>query len=82
MTDMSRSKVIYCPKTGKQCFDRRTQAEKVAYHTKRRLHCATRGSVYLCNECGKYHVTHYTYDTCKDFRTRQRKKVFYMMIEY
>ena len=79
---MSRSNVTYCPANGKQCFDKRAQAEAVAYRTKRRLHCKQKGSVYLCPECGKYHVTHYTYDTCKDFRTRQRKKVFYMMIEY
>ena len=79
---MSRNNVQYCPATGKQCFDRRTQAEKVAYRTKQRLHCKTKGAVYLCPECGKYHVTHYTYETSKDFRTRERKKVFYMMIEY
>ena len=79
---MSKSKVSYCPETGKQMFDRRTQAEKVAYRTKRRLHCTMKGSVYLCPKCGKYHVTHYSYEASKDFRTRDNKRVFYYLFEY
>ena len=79
---MSKSNVAYCPATGKQMYDKRTQAEKVAYRTKSRLHCKRQGSVYLCEHCGKYHVTHYTYEHAKDFRTRQKRKVYYYLFEY
>ena len=79
---MSKSRVNYCPVTGKQMFDRRSQAEKVAYSTKKRLRCTRRGSVYLCEHCGKYHVTHYSYEACKDFRTMDKKRVFYFLFEY
>lgn len=78
---MSKRNVAYCPVTGKQMFDRRTQAEKVAYRTKNRLHCTRQGAVYLCGHCGKYHVTHYTYEHSKDFRTRDKKQVYYYLIE-
>lgn len=79
---MSKCNVSYCPVTGKQMFDRRAQAEKVAYRTKNRLHTTKQGSVYLCEHCGKYHVTHYTHEQTKDFRTRHGKKVFYYLFEY
>ena len=78
---MSKTKTNYCPVTGKQMFDRRSQAEKVAYRTQRRKRCTKRGSVYLCQHCGKFHVTHYTYEDNRDFQTMYKKRVFYYLIE-
>ena len=79
---MSKSKVNYCKVTGKQMFDRRSQAERVAYRTKKRLHCTRRGAVYLCEHCGKYHVTHYSYEASKEFKTMDKKRVYYYLFEY
>lgn len=79
---MRRPKTTYCWKTGKECFDRRTQAERVAYRLSRRKHCTRRGSVYLCEHCGKYHVTHYTYEANKEFHTTKKKRVYFYLFEY
>lgn len=76
---MKRTKTQYCWRTGKECFDRRAQAERVAYRLNHRKHCTRRGAVYLCEYCGKYHVTHYTYEQCRrlEIHRRERKR-FYM----
>lgn len=79
---MAKAKINYCPKTGKQMFEKRSQAEKVAYRTKKRLHSTQKGSVYLCEHCGKYHVTHYSYEASKEFRNMDRKRTLSFLFEY
>ena len=72
---MQRDKRSFCPKCGKECFDRRSQAERVAYSHKKRRHATEGGSVYLCEHCGKYHVTHYSYAKSKDMKTTYRLRM-------
>lgn len=67
--------IEYCGMTGKQKFDRKAQAERVAYRMKKRAHCKTYGSVYMCEYCGKYHVTHYSYERSRAFRTDKNKRL-------
>lgn len=79
---MTKKKVQYCPVTGKEMFDRRRTAERVAYRQGRRKHQAEKGSVYLCAECGKYHVTHYSYERSRSKRDSDRIKPLRHLKEY
>lgn len=60
----------YCPITGKEQFHSRSDAERVAatFILKHRGN----PSVYLCNECHTYHLTHYTYQRSR--KVRQKKQ--------
>ena len=69
-----RDRRNFCPVCGKECFDRRSQAERVVYNSKKRKHAKESGSVYLCEHCGKYHVTHYSYENNKQRKTLYRRK--------
>lgn len=75
-------KVQYCPVTGKEMFDRRRMAEKVAYRQGKRKHSTEHGSVYLCADCGKYHVTHYSYERSRAYRDSNRLKQLRNLKEY
>ena len=76
---MRRTNAKYCWRTGKECFDKRSQAERVAYRLNRRRHCTRRGSVYLCEYCGKYHVTHYSYEQSRRLMAHYKERMrFYM----
>lgn len=79
---MRKIKTQYCWRTGKECFDRRAQAERVAYRLNHRKHCTRRGAVYLCAECGKYHVTHYSYERSRSKRDSDRLKPLRHLKEY
>ena len=72
---------VFCTESGKECFDRRSQAERVMYNHKARRHTQNAGSVYLCPACGKYHVTHYSFAKSKDMATSKRKKIDLGIIE-
>lgn len=72
---MRREKRPFCLKCGKECFDRRSQAERVVYAHKRRRHSKECGSVYLCEHCGKYHITHYSYAKSKDMKEQYKMKI-------
>lgn len=54
----------YCPLIGKQRFRTRSDALLAAQSMKNRG-CGT-PSVYWCEECNSYHLTHYTYQHCKE----------------
>lgn len=53
----------YCPESGKLCFPSRQEAERAA----RNMQSRRKGmpSVYLCNTCHTFHLTHYNYEHCK-----------------
>ena len=79
---MKKSKRSYCPVSGKEQFDRRATAERALYGVHRRNHNNKPGAVYLCQHWGKYHITHYTYERCKQMKTLKKKRVFRLIIEY
>lgn len=71
---MNRENKSFCPRCGKECFDRRAQAEKVVYEHKKRNHEKVGGSVYLCEFCGKYHISHYSYSNSKQKKTAYHRR--------
>ena len=76
-----KSKARYCKESGKECFDRRAQAERVLYQHKKRKHCVEAGSVYLCKHCGKYHITHYSYERCRRMTDKRKHKQYHDLTE-
>ena len=70
-----------CWKCGKECFDRRSQAERVVYAQKKRSHHRKSGSVYLCKFCGKYLVTHYSYEESDQMKSYYRKRLYLQLVE-
>lgn len=67
------SKKTYCPECGKEIFKTRAEAN-LALRNMRSRH-KTCGSVYQCETCQGFHVTHLTYrEGRRRYRSRSPKK--------
>lgn len=78
-----------CYKTGKQMFLTRAPAEKAMSRLKRSNH-SQQGSIYLCQYCHTYHITHWGYEcqevmdryddrqklSKKELRSKRKKTIF------
>ena len=65
------SRKTYCPAQGKERFSTRAEAEKALRHMRRKSKPG--GSVYQCETCGGYHMTHLSYGYGKNLRTKIKK---------
>lgn len=63
--------ITYCPRTGKEQFDTRSKAERVARGMKRRKHSKVVPTVYLCSDCRTYHITHYSYQKSRNIQQQK-----------
>ncbi len=61
----------YCPTSGKECFDSRFLAQKAMSRLNKKS--SKSGSVYLCPDCGKWHITHHSYSHSKDINSKRKK---------
>lgn len=57
----------YC-ENGKEIFSTRGDAQRALNNMRR--HRKTVGSVYFCDSCQGYHITHYNYQYGKNLRTK------------
>lgn len=60
----------YCPTSGKECFDSRYLAQKAMSRLDKKS--SKRGHVYLCPDCGKFHISHYSYSQGKDINSKRK----------
>lgn len=65
------NETTYCPRTGKERFETRTKAEKVARGMKRRKHNKETPTIYLCKDCRAYHITHYSYRKSRNIQQQK-----------
>lgn len=61
----------FCPTSGKEKFDTAEDAQRAVKRIGKR--CTRKGSTYLCPDCGKWHITHYDYQSNKSINTKKQK---------